>query len=79
MTAPRIVPKSILLNYFARAKKGAQNWHRHALETNNAESIERSRDFDESLDVFRTLFGDLETKGVKGWPDAACTVQGCRV
>ncbi|TWD43616.1 DUF5677 domain-containing protein [Pseudomonas sp. SJZ131] len=64
-------PKSILLNYFERAKKGARNWLRYALQSSDAESIERSREFDESLDVFRALFGDLDTKGVKGWPDAA--------
>ncbi|KWS27002.1 DUF5677 domain-containing protein [Pseudomonas syringae] len=64
-------PKSILLNYFDRARKGARNWHRHALQSNDAVSVERSRGFNESLNVFRALFGDLETKGVKGWPDAA--------
>ncbi|MCD5972013.1 DUF5677 domain-containing protein [Pseudomonas quasicaspiana] len=64
-------PKSILLNYFERAKKGAGKWHRYALERNDAESIERSTDFGESLNVFQALFGDLETKGVKKWPDAA--------
>ncbi|NMZ33981.1 DUF5677 domain-containing protein [Pseudomonas proteolytica] len=64
-------PKSILLNYFERARKGARNWLRHALQSSDAESIERSTEFDESLDVFRALFGDLDTKGVKGWPDAA--------
>lgn len=64
-------PKSILLNYFERAKKGARNWHRYALQSDDAVSVGRSREFDKSLDVFRALFGDLETMGVKGWPDAA--------
>ncbi|MEE5055684.1 DUF5677 domain-containing protein [Pseudomonas alliivorans] len=64
-------PKSILLNYFARAKKGAQSWYRHAAKTEDVECMERAKDFEESLDVFRALFGDLEAGGVKGWPDAA--------
>jgi len=63
-------PKSILLNYLKTSKIRAQKWHRYAKESNNVESIERSSDFEQSLDVMKNLFGDLDPKNVKGWPDA---------
>ncbi|MFJ7106179.1 DUF5677 domain-containing protein [Pseudomonas sp. NPDC098740] len=63
-------PKSILLNYFKTSKIRAQKWHRYAKESNNAESIERSSDFEQSLDIIKGLFGDLDPKTIKGWPDA---------
>lgn len=63
-------PKSILLNHLNTSKDRARKWHRYAKESNNAESIERSRDFEESLDIIGGLFGDLDPKTVKGWPDA---------
>lgn len=63
-------PKSILLNYLKTSKIRAHKWHRYAKESNNIESIERSSDFEQSLDVMKSLFGDLDPKTVKGWPDA---------
>ncbi|KWU52555.1 DUF5677 domain-containing protein [Pseudomonas palleroniana] len=63
-------PKSILLNHLKTSKIRARKWHRYAIESNNAESIERSRDFEHSLDIMGNLFGDLDSKSVKGWPDA---------
>lgn len=62
-------PKSILLNFFKTSKIRAKKWHRYARENNNVESIERSSDFDQSLDFLISLFGDLDPKTVKGWPD----------
>lgn len=63
-------PKSILLNYLKTSRVRARKWHRYAKESNNVESIARSSDFEQSLDVMTNLFGDLDPKTVKGWPDA---------
>ena len=63
-------PKSILLNYLKTSKVRAHKWHRYAKESNNVESIERASNFEQSLDVMKSLFGDLDPKTVKGWPDA---------
>lgn len=62
--------KSILLNYLKSSKIRARKWHRYAKESNNIESIERSSDFEQSLEVMESLFSDLDPKAVKGWPDA---------
>ncbi|WP_434706615.1 hypothetical protein J3Q07_15480 [Pseudomonas sp. D4-18] len=63
-------PKSILLNHLKTSKIRARKWHRYAVESNNSESIMRSSDFEHSLDIMANLFGDLDSKTVKGWPDA---------
>ncbi|NUT81834.1 DUF5677 domain-containing protein [Pseudomonas brassicacearum] len=63
-------PKSILLNYLKTSKIRAHKWHRYARESNHIESIKRSSDFEQSLDIMKGLFGDLDSKDVKGWPDA---------
>ncbi|HHK5433929.1 TPA: DUF5677 domain-containing protein [Pseudomonas aeruginosa] len=63
-------PKSMLLNYFGTSKKRARSWRRHAEESKNTESIKRSREFDQSLDFMRGLFGDLDESKVKVWPSA---------
>lgn len=63
-------PKSILLNHLKTSKFRARKWHRYAKESNNVESIARSSDFEQSLDIMANLFGDLDPKIVKGWPDA---------
>ncbi|SFY08154.1 hypothetical protein SAMN03159390_03704 [Pseudomonas sp. NFACC49-2] len=63
-------PKSILLNYLKTSKMRAQKWHRYAKENNNVESIERSINFQQSLDAMKGLFEELDSKTVKGWPDA---------
>jgi len=63
-------PKSLFLNYFNTAKERARKWNRYAVRSNDAESIERSSDFEQSLNLIRGMFGDLDSKGVKGWPDA---------
>ncbi|WP_426619473.1 DUF5677 domain-containing protein [Pseudomonas rustica] len=62
--------KSLFLNYFKTAKDRARKWHRYAVSNDNAESIERSAGFEQSLDLIRGLFADLDSGGVKGWPDA---------
>lgn len=63
-------PKSMLLNFFGTSKKRARSWLLYAEKSKNIESIKRSREFDQSLDSMRGLFGDLDDKKVKGWPNA---------
>ncbi len=63
-------PKSIIVHYLKTSKIRAQKWLRYARENNDTESIKRSSEFSQWLDSLRGLFGDLETKEVKGWPDA---------
>jgi len=60
----------MLLNFFGTSKKRAKSWLRHAEESKNPESIKRSREFDQSLDFMKGLFGDLDDKKVKSWPNA---------
>ena len=63
-------PRSIILNYLNTSMSRAGKWHRYAMESNNVESIDRSREYEKHLGVMKGLFGDLDSKTVKGWPDA---------
>ena len=61
--------KSIISYYFQRTHKRAESWYLYATNNNQPEGVEGSSGLMESIAFLKSLFGDLNTKGVKGWPN----------
>ncbi|OCX25479.1 DUF5677 domain-containing protein [Pseudomonas graminis] len=62
-------PKSLFSYYFQRTKDRAEKWKLYAERHNQPEGVEGASGLIESNAYVKSLFVDLNTKGVKGWPN----------